>query len=254
MELARTAADHISHMANASGEGCPPSHPVRVPSVTFVLRYPVQISPEYTLSSGRLRSMHADYWNTWDQSELENLTSRCLNDPQETCPGSIKRRFARSSNQGSVVEGRPDCTHPKPSFEACRPSISWLERIPVRGPRVGDARILRRRKRPVVDPSRHAIDAEEQGHGHRHPRDPDHEDDEPPSHEGFDPSRSRGWPPSKVLDQSCPASPRSVQTALIFVRIIAARPTGRSRPREAPVADAPPPARCGGSLESGTRS
>jgi hypothetical protein len=65
---ARTdSPDHISHMANASGEGCPPSHPVRVPSVTFVLRYPVQISPEYTLSSGRLRSMHADYWNTWDQ-------------------------------------------------------------------------------------------------------------------------------------------------------------------------------------------
>ena len=78
--------DHISHMANASGEGCPRSHPVRVPGVTFVLRYPVKISPEYTLSSGRLRSMHADYWNTWDQSELEDLTARCLNDPQETCP------------------------------------------------------------------------------------------------------------------------------------------------------------------------
>ena len=78
--------DHMSHMADASGEGCPRSHPVRVPAITMVLRYPVQLSPEYTLSSGRLRSLHADYWNTWDQSELEDLTARCLNDPSSTCP------------------------------------------------------------------------------------------------------------------------------------------------------------------------
>lgn len=78
--------DHISHMADASGEGCPRSHPVRVPGVTYVLRYPVQIDPEYTLSSGRLRSLHADFWNTWDQSALEELTDKCLNDPSTSCP------------------------------------------------------------------------------------------------------------------------------------------------------------------------
>ena len=66
-----------------------------------------------------------------------------------------------------------------------------MERIAVRGPRIGDAWMLRRREGLAVNPPGYPIHAEEQRHGHRHPRDPDHEDDEPPSHDGFDPSRTR---------------------------------------------------------------
>jgi hypothetical protein len=137
-------------------------------------------------------------------------------------------------------------------------SLSSLKRIAVRGSRIGDARILRRRKGLAVDPLGHAIHAEEQRHGHRHPRDPDHEDDEPPSHEGFDPSRSSpGWPAcasAVAVAVGCLHLPRSPLDSSILVRLIAARPTGRNRPRAAPGSGAPPPARSGGSPGSGTRS
>jgi hypothetical protein len=80
------SADHLSHMAKASGKGCPASHPVRVPALTIVVRYPVQSVVGYSLSSGGLSSMHADFWNTWDQARLETLSVRCLNDSTRSCP------------------------------------------------------------------------------------------------------------------------------------------------------------------------
>lgn len=70
--------DHRSHMAFASGSGCPSSHPVRVPFITEVVRYPVTVAGK-TLSSGPMSTMHADFWNTWDQDALTSLTERCLN-------------------------------------------------------------------------------------------------------------------------------------------------------------------------------
>lgn len=80
------SADHISHMANATGEGCPASHPVRVPALTTVVRYPVDDVSGYTLSSGPLSTLHADFWNTWDQAGLELLVAQCLNDSTMSCP------------------------------------------------------------------------------------------------------------------------------------------------------------------------
>jgi hypothetical protein len=80
------SADHISHMASATGEGCPPSHPVRVPALTTVVRYPVENVSGYTLSSGPLSTLHADFWNTWDQPGLEALVAECLNDSTGSCP------------------------------------------------------------------------------------------------------------------------------------------------------------------------
>ena len=80
------SADHISHMASATGEGCPPSHPVRVPALTIVVRYPVPNVSRYVLSSGSLATLHADFWNTWDQPVLEALVARCLNNSVTSCP------------------------------------------------------------------------------------------------------------------------------------------------------------------------
>ena len=80
------SADHISHMAESTREGCPTSHPTRVPALTIVVRYPVQILSGHRLSSGALSTMHADFWNTWNQPVLESLVARCLNDSTEPCP------------------------------------------------------------------------------------------------------------------------------------------------------------------------
>ena len=78
--------DHISHMADATGRGCPSSHPVRVPALTMVVRYPIQSLSGHTLSSGPLSTMHADFWNTWFQPGLEELVARCLNNFTTSCP------------------------------------------------------------------------------------------------------------------------------------------------------------------------
>lgn len=78
--------DHISHMAESTRTGCPASHPVRVPGLTIVVRYPVEGVEEFRLASGALATMHADFWNTWDQQVLEALVDRCLNDSTEPCP------------------------------------------------------------------------------------------------------------------------------------------------------------------------
>ncbi len=80
------SADHMSHMAHASGQGCPSSHPVRVPALTIVARYPLARVSGLRLSSGSLTSLHADFWNTWDQPTLETLVARCLNTSTSSCP------------------------------------------------------------------------------------------------------------------------------------------------------------------------
>jgi hypothetical protein len=33
-----------------------------------------------TLSSGDASTMHADFWNTWNQAMLEHLVQRCINE------------------------------------------------------------------------------------------------------------------------------------------------------------------------------
>ena len=80
------SADHISHMAESTGKGCPTSHPIRVPALTIVARYPIQSVSGHTLSSGLLSTMHADFWNTWNQPGLEALVAGCLNNSAEPCP------------------------------------------------------------------------------------------------------------------------------------------------------------------------
>ena len=80
------SADHISHMAEATGKGCPTSHPVRVPALEVVVRYPIQSVSGHRLSSGALSTMHADFWNTWNQPSLEALVARCLNNSAQPCP------------------------------------------------------------------------------------------------------------------------------------------------------------------------
>jgi hypothetical protein len=59
---------------------CPPTHPRVLPRVIFRLEYPVgATSAGITLSSGPSYTIHADFWNTWDQAKLRSLVSTCLN-------------------------------------------------------------------------------------------------------------------------------------------------------------------------------
>jgi hypothetical protein len=63
-----------------SDKKCPSTHPRRLPIVIQRLEWPVGTnSSGITLSSGAPYTAHADFWNTWEQSALSDLVTRCLN-------------------------------------------------------------------------------------------------------------------------------------------------------------------------------
>ncbi len=71
--------DHRSHMANSVGGVCPSSHPVHVPQLTFAITYPITgTGHDLTLSSGSVHGLHSDFFNAWDQEQLEREVESCL--------------------------------------------------------------------------------------------------------------------------------------------------------------------------------
>lgn len=72
------SADHKAHMAYDRGGRCPADHPVAVPALSLNVHYPTAGGPGVTLASGGVYSGHADFFNTWNQSTLEQLVRRCL--------------------------------------------------------------------------------------------------------------------------------------------------------------------------------
>lgn len=71
--------DHKSHMAYPVGGECPSSHPVPVPKLRQVLRYPVNGDPgQFRLASGRGFTMHGDFFNAWPPAELERRVRDCI--------------------------------------------------------------------------------------------------------------------------------------------------------------------------------
>ncbi|MEH1163800.1 DUF1996 domain-containing protein [Micromonospora sp. CPCC 205539] len=73
--------DHKAHMAdfdNRTG-ACPSSHPVPVPSVSFVISYPLSANTDgVSLASGTTFSMHADFFNAWQDDALAARVRNCL--------------------------------------------------------------------------------------------------------------------------------------------------------------------------------
>jgi hypothetical protein len=65
-------------MAYSRDGVCPASHPVEVPALTILIRYPVS-GAGAELASGGQFSGHADFVNSWDQDTLAALVDRYLN-------------------------------------------------------------------------------------------------------------------------------------------------------------------------------
>jgi hypothetical protein len=80
--------NHRSHVAYPTGKGCPPGWKL-VPKLVLHIRYPVVNGTGYTLSSDagmgytRGMSVHADFWNVWDPTILNQLVAKCLNAGKE---------------------------------------------------------------------------------------------------------------------------------------------------------------------------
>lgn len=85
------SADHRSHMAYGIDDDgeidptnpdlCPPSHPVKVPQLDFRVQFETSDGAGHVLADGNVLP-HADFWNTWQQPELERWIAACLNQPQ----------------------------------------------------------------------------------------------------------------------------------------------------------------------------
>jgi len=88
--------NHKSHMAySRMRDGkvrCPRSHPRSVPVLTMNVTFPIPTTPgRVTLACDEASpcgasTMHADFWNTWNQAELEHLVKRCINNVPPSRP------------------------------------------------------------------------------------------------------------------------------------------------------------------------
>jgi len=76
------SADHKSHMAYPTKRACPADHPVAVPAISLIYRYPVSGDHDFALSSGGVYSAHADFFNAWNPGVLRTLVNVCLNGPR----------------------------------------------------------------------------------------------------------------------------------------------------------------------------
>jgi hypothetical protein len=66
-------------MAYAIRRACPSTHPVAVPAITQIYRYPTRGGEGFTLASGGQFSAHADFLNAWRPGALRRLVDECLN-------------------------------------------------------------------------------------------------------------------------------------------------------------------------------
>jgi len=73
------SADHKSHMDYAMRGQCPSTHPVALPAITLIYRYPTRGGDGFTLSSMGQFSAHADFFNAWNPGQLKKLVNTCLN-------------------------------------------------------------------------------------------------------------------------------------------------------------------------------
>jgi hypothetical protein len=72
------SADHKSHMAYSRKYTCPPSHPVKVPRLRFIVTYPISEPKNLALASGGVYSGHADFVNAWNQAALVDIVRACF--------------------------------------------------------------------------------------------------------------------------------------------------------------------------------
>ena len=73
------SADHKAHVAYSTAGRCPASHPVALPSIDLIVRYPIAPGTDAELASGGQFSGHADFMNAWQQDGLRRLVDDCLN-------------------------------------------------------------------------------------------------------------------------------------------------------------------------------
>ncbi|MEU4245617.1 DUF1996 domain-containing protein [Actinoplanes sp. NPDC026619] len=74
------SSPNTAHVSFAPGGVCPAAFPIAMPTIRTNIFYPVGTTTgTVTFASGSVYSVHADFFNAWDQPTLEDLVTRCLN-------------------------------------------------------------------------------------------------------------------------------------------------------------------------------
>lgn len=73
------SANHQSHVAYPVRGRCPTTHPKALPAISLIYRYPTMGGANVSLASGGHLSAHADFFNAWQQGNLQRLVDGCLN-------------------------------------------------------------------------------------------------------------------------------------------------------------------------------
>ena len=76
----RSGSNDTADLTYPKGGVCPSAFPIPLPRIIERFEYPVGTSTgQITLASGPSYTVHADFWNTWQQAQLETLVTNCLN-------------------------------------------------------------------------------------------------------------------------------------------------------------------------------
>jgi Domain of unknown function (DUF1996) len=71
--------DHKAHMSNEVNGACPADHPVPIPSLSFVIAYPLNTNMNgLSFSSGTGYSFHGDFFNAWDPTAQAQRVRNCV--------------------------------------------------------------------------------------------------------------------------------------------------------------------------------
>ena len=74
-----TGTNDTANVVYPSSSVCPRTHPRVLPRLIFRIEYPVgKTTGRITLASGPSYTIHADFWNTWQQAALNRLVLKCL--------------------------------------------------------------------------------------------------------------------------------------------------------------------------------
>lgn len=73
------SSDHQSHVTYPVGRRCPSRFSHALPAISLIYSYPVTGAGNVSLASGSPISAHADFFNAWQQRDLQALVDGCLN-------------------------------------------------------------------------------------------------------------------------------------------------------------------------------
>jgi hypothetical protein len=58
---------------------CPATHPVVLPRLIIRISWPISNGTDVTLASGPTYTLHADFFNAWDETVQSQLVDQCIN-------------------------------------------------------------------------------------------------------------------------------------------------------------------------------